>query len=170
MERFYQLWVEAIDKANGSVWAPHFFSWFDDPTNSIKVAESYRIPPRWTGLARKYPKLKLEQIAWYDKKYAEQTDKSLLMQEFPSDWHEAFVSSGRHVFNLEMLDDMSRRCADPKWVGEISDDGHTISWLDNPEGYWSIWKHPRAGKRYLIAADISEGVQGGSWSVMTVFD
>lgn len=170
MERFYQLWVEAIDKASGSVWTPHFFSWFDDTTNALEVSETYRIPPRWLGLARKYPKLKKGQIAWYDKKYAEQTDKSLLFQEFPSDWHDAFVSSGRHVFNLEMLDDMSRRCTYPKWVGEISDDGHTIAWIDNPEGYWSVWKHPRAGKRYLITADISEGVAGGSWSVMTVFD
>lgn len=98
------------------------------------------------------------------------TDKSLIPQEFPENEEEAFLSSGRHIFNTKLLQLMYDRCPPPLWKGELTDNKHTISFDHLPEGRLSIWKPLKDFKSYLIACDVAEGVKGGAFSVGAVFD
>lgn len=98
------------------------------------------------------------------------TDKSLIPQEFPATEEEAFLSTGRHIFDTKKLQGMYDRCQPPLWIGELHDDKHTLSFDHLPEGRLSIWKPLKDFKSYLISADVAEGVKGGAYSVAAVFD
>lgn len=170
-ELFYRLWKEASDPHSGSPWKPHFFSWFEDPTNSLDVPLNFRLTDAERKLKNRY-NLKDQQIAWYRSKRAGMADKSLLPQEYPSDAEEAFISSGRHVFNLEKLKIMRERlkiAVKPR-VGDVVEDGQKVKFLDNDEGFTKVWKMPNHTRKYLISADVAEGVPNGNWSVAPVYD
>ena len=99
------------------------------------------------------------------------TDKSLIPQEFPETEEEAFLSTGRHIFNTHLLHEMQKRLAPaPLWKGELVDNKHTISFDHLPEGRLSIWKPIKDFKNYIISADVAEGISNGAWSVAAVID
>ena len=98
------------------------------------------------------------------------SDKSLIPQEFPETADEAFLYSGRPAFNPKQLAIYAKRVSDPLWIGEVVDDGHTVDLDINQAGQLKVWKSPRQGRRYIIAADVAEGVKGGAYSVAQVID
>lgn len=171
-EIFYRLWKAAKDPKSGSPWKPHFFAWFEDPTNRRALPEG-RIP-QWNAKFAKMKKtyrLTDEQINWYRFKQAEEPDPAKMPQEHPCNDEEAFLASGRPVFDLQALAEMKAKCETAPWVGEVTDDGKTVAWQDDPElGNLRVWKHPRQGRSYLIWADVGEGIPDGDFSVAQVFD
>ena len=109
------------------------------------------------------------------------TDKSLIPQEFPTDEHEAFLTSGRPCFNQKKLRLMYARCEQPMMIGDLSDNGAEILFTHSEKGKLTIWKNYHEHKNYLIAADIAGGVpedqtideeksEHRAWSVAAVFD
>ena len=177
-ERFNLMWEEAGDPQGGSGWKRHFFGWFEDPTHSAPVPEHLSPLLLTAAEARMRESIKAgtgveisdAQIYWYRQTYNSMPDKSKMVQEYPSNAREAFISSGRHVFNIQKLDEYLQRCTPAQWVGELTDDGHTVQFRDNPEGPFSMWKNRRDGRRYLISADVAKGVLDGAWSVARVWD
>lgn len=170
-EAFYNLWKEAKDPDSGSPWKPHFFAWFDDPGNSTPIP--YGVTFRMTDLESKMKsqyKLTNEQVYWYRNKRASMTDKTLMPQEHPSNDQEAFLSSGRHAFDLVKIQEKKLKCRPPLHIGELIDDGKEIKFHADVEGRLRVWKLPRLGRRYLISADISEGIQGGDYARFDVLD
>ena len=172
-EAFFRLWRDASDPQSGSPWKAHFFSWFEDPTNRIdKPTHMNTILTDQEKRMQKDHNLELEQILWYRNKRSEMVDKALMPQEHPSTAQEAFLSSGRHAFDLKKIAEKKSRAKinPPLFTGELFDDGHKIVLNDNPEGRLSVWKMPREGRMYLVSADASEGVQDGDFSVAHVID
>lgn len=172
-EAFHRLWQEAKDEQSGSPWEAHFFSWFEDPTNKAALPTGVNI--RFTDQEKRMEKaykLSDEQIYWYRTKRASLADKSLMPQEYPCTDSEAFLSSGRHVFDMQKLDQMKERAKNNPalYVGEFLDDGRQVKFVDNQEGTVKIWKMPRPERQYLISADCSEGVPGGDFSVAQILD
>lgn len=172
-ERFHELWKKAEIKENESVWTPHFFAWFDDPTNRVQ-----EIPPgklKWTQeeltLKSTYDLDDL-QVLWYRQKKKSMLDPSKMPQEYPSNAIEAFISSGRPVFNQSKLKEKKEMIAgeEPQYIGDLVDDGANIKLIQNPQGCLRIWKPPRNTRRYLISSDIAEGIPGGDFSVGQVID
>lgn len=174
-EKFYQLWEEAGDAAAKSSWKRHFFAWWMDPTN-VRAPEKNFVASEQeremrTAIQSEFKfKITDEQIFWYRQKRAEQTDKSKMPQEFPSNAREAFLSSGRTIFNIQKLEIMRKRANPPQLIGELRDDAHTLDFFDRSDGPLTIWKSYRPDRKYLIAADVAEGVAGGAYSVGAVFD
>lgn len=92
----------------------------------------------------------------------------LLLQEYPSTPHEAFIASGSTVFNVKALAHME------KLVREAP----TYTIHDNPErepyvvedkhAKLKIWDMPEKGEEYVIGADAAEGLEGGDFSVADV--
>lgn len=92
----------------------------------------------------------------------------LLLQEYPSTPHEAFIASGSTVFNVKALSHME------KLVREAP----TYTIHDNPErepyvvedkhAKLKIWDMPEKGEEYVIGADAAEGLEGGDFSVADV--
>lgn len=170
-EIFNRLWKEAEDPNSGSPWRRHFFSWFEDPTNSLDIPAGVR--PVWNAednRIRKAHGVTDRQAWWYKQKRAGMADPRLMVQEYPSTPEEAFLSSGGNVFNVEALGLMRRRAVPATWRGEVADDGRTVAWSDLDDGNLRVWKHPRQGRSYLIAADTAEGVMGGDYLVAQVLD
>lgn len=101
---------------------------------------------------------------WYLAK-KEDLPEWVLAQEYPDNPDDAFLKSGRPVFNLEMLraiepDEPKRGYLDPKKL-EFVEDG----------GPLRIWKFPDfAHGRYVIGADPSQGLEHGDYASVHVIN
>lgn len=82
-----------------------FFPWYADPKNNVKVHEGMELkhPDLVLTLAEKY-NLTPEQQFFYDQKYDDLDEE--VFQFYPSEPREAFLSSGRPVFNLRQIQDL----------------------------------------------------------------
>ena len=128
------------------------------------VAGEVDYRPRFFGWREFYTPDQFEKIK------AGFSDKSLIPQEFPETVDESFLYSGRPAFNPLKLQIYDKKISDPKWVGEVVDDGRTVDINLSPGGLLKVWKAPRQGHRYLVSADVAEGVKGGAYSVAQVID
>lgn len=111
-----------------------------------------------------------------------------LPQEYPSTWQEAFIASGKNVFNPLALQEMEK---DATPLGDV--DYYKITPLEDrpyeefeleqipfeenetPDDFTykaplKIWEKPKPYKEYVIGADVAEGLKGGDFSVATVVD
>ena len=80
---------------------------------------------------------------------------------------EAFISSGRPVFNIEKLNaDIERLRGQTFRRGDLS--GNRL--VDNPRGSFRIYRDCKTDSRYAIGADVAEGLETGDFSTMTVLD
>jgi len=176
MEKFAEMWFEAEDPNIESPWAQHFFAWWMDQDNVRPVTDKRFAATSEEGRMReavqKLYKITLtdEQINWWRWERSRQSDKALMPQEHPSFPREAFLSSGRHVFPLPKLEIMETRVKDPIMVGYLEDDDKAIRPVDDPDGPLTIWIPPREGRRYIIPADLAEGVKDGAFNVAPVMD
>jgi len=168
-ELVYRLWEEAGDQKSNSVWKRFFSPWFEDKTNTLTSPKFIILSPSEIKMKKDY-NLSNDQIFWYRMKLSEQTEKDKMVQEYPCNAREAFISSGRHFLNMERLDEMEKRCLPPTWIGEVFDDGSTVSFNLNKEGSLFVWKMPRDNEQFLIVADVAEGVVGGCFSVAKVYN
>lgn len=94
-----------------------------------------------------------------------QGDEILFMQEYPAEPEEAFISSGRPVFQIKALRDYQSRIKEGEKRGYLQEnpDG-TIQFIDDPKGYVEIWQDPKPGMQYSIGADVAEGLAHGDFS------
>lgn len=109
-----------------------------------------------------------------------------LTQEYPSTWQEAFVASGKNVFNTLSLQEMEKE-ADPIEETEY----YNIDPGDYYEDYileripfetaekeedftykapLKVFEMPIPGHEYVIGADVAEGLANGDYSVAEVVD
>lgn len=110
-----------------------------------------------------------------------------MFQEYPSTAHEAFISSGRAVFNVMSLERMEKKVSSPEvtkyYTINIDYDGwqdyilEEIPYVaqDNPDTFTyaaplKIFKHPKPGHEYVIGGDVAEGLANGDFSVADVVD
>jgi hypothetical protein len=115
-----------------------------------------------------------------------QGDLDKYHQEYPSNAREAFVTTGRNVFDREALGKMY--LASQKRVRESPaalytvpvkrsrNDGRNAYTLEPlPEkGELAVWRPPRTGREYRVGVDVSEGLEIGNrdtdYSVAVVLD
>lgn len=101
---------------------------------------------------------------WYSVKKAQLPDWQLA-QEYPSDPDEAFVRSGRPVFDLDVLRNLET--IDPR-RGRLAFDG-AVTWYEDG-GPLSVWEFPQPDSVYCIGADVAEGLSYGDYSVAQVIN
>ena len=111
-----------------------------------------------------------------------------LPQEYPSTWEEAFIASGKNVFNPLALQEMEKDATpledvDYYKITPLEDRPYEefeleqIPFEENetPDDFTykaplKIWERPKPYKEYVIGADVAEGLKGGDFSVATVVD
>ena len=165
---FHQAWVRAINKE--SDWAPHFYSWFWDPSNVLRDrAEPFELSPEERSLMEAYG-LSWPQMAWRRWKLRTMTNPELFPQEYPASWSEAFLSSGAMVFDWRAVQAQETAAAKPLWVGTAADRGERTEIVPDPRGKLKIFVPPVENRRYLLVADAADGVPGGAYSVVDVMD
>lgn len=111
-----------------------------------------------------------------------------LPQEYPSTWEEAFIASGKNVFNPLALQEMEKDATPLEDVGyykitpledrpyeEFELEKVAFEPNETPDDFTykaplKIWEKPKPYKEYVIGADVAEGLKGGDFSVATVVD
>ena len=104
--------------------------------------------------------LDAEQLYWYWNKYDKYLDKDLIKQEYPCTPQEAFLLSGKNVFDTAVILDRLSRLDKPLKVGyfRYDYDGLRISnirWVNDRSGYIKIYRLPNSPEitEYCIGGD-----------------
>ena len=104
--------------------------------------------------------LEPEQLFWYWNKFDKYLDKDLIKQEYPCTPHEAFLLSGKNVFDTAIILERLQHLQKPLKTGyfEYDYDGLRISnihWINDKSGYIKIYQVPNvpAYTEYCIGGD-----------------
>lgn len=159
---FYDLWKGAVDGTNG--YDAVFIPWFIDVTYRRPVTRELEHTPDELDLINKYD-LDDEQLMFRRQKIAE-NGIDMFKQEYPATADEAFLTSGRPVFNPEQLMENLETALDP--IGRMSLEGDAFE--ANSRGELTLYRTIDPGESYYIGADVALGVRGGDWSVAQVLD
>lgn len=98
---------------------------------------------------------------WYEAKKRDLPDWQLA-QEYPDNPEEAFIRSGRPVFDLEAL--RAIEPVDPSCGYLKNELGRNVYTFINDGGELSIWDFPTLNENYVIGADVAEGLGHGDYS------
>lgn len=101
---------------------------------------------------------------WYARERAAKEEEGRLSyfhQEYPENPVEAFIQSGRPVFDQEYLTKARRRLDQ-----EVEDGLRPLARADG----LTVWEEAVPDHRYVIGADVSEGVADGDYDVAAVVD
>jgi len=159
---FYELWKGAVEGTNG--YTPVFIPWFTDPLYREPVTETFERSPEEQELVEKYD-LDDEQLMFRRRKIA-QNGHDLFRQEYPSYPEEAFLTTGRPVFNPDQL---QARLEDTRDIQErLALEGE--EWVHHNRGELTVYRTHDEGERYVIGADVAMGVRNGDFSVAQVLD
>lgn len=159
---FYEFWKGAIEGTNGFI--PFFSPWFDSPEYRESVSENFERTYEEEELVALYG-LDNEQLMFRRINIA-QNGREAFMQEYPSNAEEAFISSGRPVFNPEQIHDMLQNASEPLEKQALEDGTFRI----HPRGELLIYHPHDPGETYYIGADVAMGQRGGDYSVAQVLD
>ncbi len=127
---------------------------------------------RWL---RDEKELTAEQLYWYWNKYDKYLDKDLIKQEYPCTPHEAFLLSGKNVFDtaiiLERLDNIPKPIKTGYFAYDY--DGLKISnirWVNDKNGYIKIYSVPNTPEitEYCIGGDTAG--EGSDFFIGQVLD
>jgi hypothetical protein len=186
---FHSMTMKAIElsKTNAELskldWKFHFFAWWQDPKYAVSVpkrglllsksqAEYFDAVEQVTGV-----KLSDEQKQWYILKEDDQGEE--MKQEFPSTPLEAFLVSGRRVFNANHAMIAESQCESPLIVYDIEPVTGKRTKAEKPskldeQGVKSlhnmllVWELPDEDEDYAIGVDIAEGLEHGDRSSIDV--
>ena len=158
------------DKTDYNGYLPIFLPWQIFPEYSTPL------PKEWKGKLRLDPaideyfkerakagvKFTKEQKYWAAVKIRNRCggDIEKFKQEYPSTAREAFLSSGRMVFDILKLDQMERECKPPKANIEFYMQEGKVKYrtVNRTENCWSVWKFPIKHHNYVLFGDVAEGL------------
>ena len=159
---YHSLWEGAVNGTNGFV--PVFIPWYVDPTYVEDVPENFERTPDEEDLAEEY-NLSDEQLMFRRRKIA-QNGIDLFRQEYPAYPEEAFLTTGRPVFNPEQLQKCLTEAKDVKERMALEGD----EFINNARGELTTYLKHDPGGQYVIGADVAMGVRNGDYSVAQVLD
>jgi hypothetical protein len=159
---FYELWKGAVEGVNG--YEPVFIPWFLDPEYRTPAPKGFDPTPAEEDLAAQHD-LDNDQL-WWRRLKINQSGIDLFKQEYPATAEEAFLTTGRPVFDPEAL---TKRAAS---LGPIQERMGLVfdKWEPSPVGELHQFMPIESGGNYTIGADVAMGVRGGDFSVAQVLD
>jgi hypothetical protein len=167
-----------------SEWELLTIFWWENPEYARPLAvapdrfQATLTPEEWE-MKRQY-NLSLEQLHW--RRWAIMNmlngDSTLFKQEYPSNFEEGFIASGRPRFNQAALARMP--LIHNAVRGELEETNYggssRIAFWPNERGALTVFKKPDPAKTYIIGSDSSEGIDANDgegeadpdWSVSIV--
>lgn len=183
---FYERWQRASNPETRGDWRAVFFAWFDDPEYRRPVESGVMNPVPSCVVdvelfLREERELKAlfnlddEQLNWRRWAIVNRCGNSLEMfrQEYPSTPEEAFLTTGRPVFNQQalnfrkrglMAEDLRRKGEkrSGRWVaGRIVRGTVMPRFLPDEGGDLRVYEFPKPQESYVISADVAEGITKG---------
>jgi len=104
---------------------------------------------------------------WYDNE-AKDTPDWQMAQEYPDNPEDAFLRSGRPVFNLQVLRKME--ACPPLAEGFLERDELGVLTFNEDGGPLKVWELPQEKVKYVIGADVAEGLDHGDYSSFHVMN
>jgi hypothetical protein len=161
---FHRLCLSAA--AGDSDWQLFFFAWWEHPEYARQIeGDRARFQTSLSAdereILRQY-KLTLEQLNWrrwcIRNKLA--GDAELFKQEYPSNFEEAFLASGRPRFDYQAVSRMP--LVHDAAVGGLERNlyagTHRLAFLPREHGELKLFFKPDPAKTYVIGADSAEGI------------
>lgn len=164
-------------------WKFHFFAWWQDPKYQLPVPKRgltlSKVHQEYFSAIEKAMSMTLtdEQKQWYVLKESEQGEE--MKQEFPSTPLEAFLVSGRRVFNAIDAMNAEAECESPLIVYDMEPTTGNKSKVQRPErldeqgqqtlhNMLLVWELADEEEEYAIGVDIAEGLEHGDRSSIDV--
>ena len=167
---FYDEWMRA--ERGESEFVPLFFPWYEMSDYRMPVPDDFSLTDEEAELKELYS-LDDEQIVWRRWCISANCKGSIdtFHQEYPSTPHEAFLSSGRPVFDSKILDKAIMEAKEPVKQGRVvkANPKAMPKFRSEYRGVLKIWEEPEEGASYVIGIDSASGEQNGDYSVMSVF-
>ena len=162
-EEFKKRWGDAVEgsRRGEDSYIPVFFAWHEMKEYRRKVPAGFVPTDEETELSQTFG-LNLEQIAW--RRWAIQNlcggDINRFRQEYPSSPDEAFIATGKCVFDKDMLILRRQQALKYTWewgsfrvkyniLGKIE----SFQWVPDKKGFIRIRKKPEEGVPYVIGGD-----------------
>ena len=166
---FHRQWQMA--ERGESAYTPMFFPWFEEEGYRQNVPDDFIITEEERELKERYD-LSDEQLCW--RRWCIRANcggsADQFRQEYPSTPNEAFLASGRPVFDVGALEAARKNCSPAKEEGRVVEIEGRVVFQSGYNGYLKMWERPRDGHQYVIGIDTSEGLKNGDYSVMSVWD
>lgn len=170
---FYDVFTESMDDVKRGIepdFYPLFIPWFLTKRYSRKRRSGEpRLSKSEIEFRNKY-NLTEGQCLWYRdqrRKYGER-----VTEEYPSNWMEAFLSSGLSYFRREIMEQYRQAANDsePLRTGRYKMLAAKVAaWKDDPGGETRIYGSPEEGHRYSIGIDFASG-RAKDYSAIVVID
>jgi hypothetical protein len=94
------------------------------------------------------------------------TKEEFFRQWYPATAEEAFIYSGKQVFPAAELRIATEECFNPLYVGDFN--MHNGRFEAHVKGMVKVWEKPIPGAKYVIGADIAEGLISGDFTCCDV--
>ena len=170
---FHKNYLAARDRK--SAYEAFFMAWHEFKSYRMPLTVS---PQEFTDLLtneeremQKAYSLSLEQLHW--RRWAIENkcgrDPEKFRQEYPGNDVECWLLSGRRRFDQNRLQQMLLAAVPPKFRCYLKEKGSLVDLEENADGYVRIWKFPTHGHRYVVGADVAEGLEKGDYSALLMF-
>jgi hypothetical protein len=159
---FHDIWKGAVEGTNG--FTPVFVPWFIAPEYRLPCVDPLDYTPEEERLREKFG-LDDEQLMFRRHRIA-QTSFELFQQEFPAEPDEAFLTTGRPVFNPQILTNRLQETQEIVARLALEENG----WVNHPRGELLQYYHHDPAETYYIGADTAMGGGKGDYSVAQILD
>ena len=165
-EEFYNKWKSA-ESGRGD-FIPLFFPWFENDEYVREVPRDFTIEPEEQDLMERHPLIDIKKIAWRRYKIQNEMGSALISpldqfrQEYPSNPREAFISTGRPVFNIDQIESHIEQLNTVSFKEGIIDSFGKF--IEQPRGPYKLFLPVQEGKVYALGADVAEGLESGDFS------
>jgi hypothetical protein len=165
--KFREQWVGATNGSTGYV--PFFSAWYESPEYATQAPDDFEPTHEEIELIAAY-KLTNAQLIWRRRKIAT-SGIDLFQQEYPATPDEAFISTGRPVFNPDYLQQRLRNPKTPIKRMAVEDTGQELGILkEHSRGELLVYAEVDPKETYVIGADVGMGLRGGDASCAQVLD
>lgn len=173
-ESYYEQWMAA--ERGDYIYKPFFVAWYEIDDYQLNVPLGFRLNKAEIELVTRCPQITDANLVWRRMKiseYSKDKDSNLppderFKQDFPSYAEEAFLSSGRPVFDLGKVKNQINFLKEnvPHPISIKITQPHLKMF---PE-LLTVFAIPVKGKKYFIGADVAEGLEVGDSSSAFVMD
>jgi hypothetical protein len=160
---FADLWAQAVERLGGGPILPQVREGAWRLRRELRAAS----PPEdgWLPVFLPFDLRPGRDAGWWERRKEANPRPKQHFQEYPRDPEEAFVQTGRPVFDKEYLDKHKLLFEEPldrsKWPDAFA------RWKPDE---LRIFRLPVVGHRYVAGADVAEGLEHGDYSDLRVLD
>lgn len=171
---FYELWMAA--EAGESIYKPFFVPWYEIDDYSIEKPRDFIISAEEADMLLRFKDMTVKNLAWRRLKvseYSKDPESNLppgerFKQDFPCYPEEAFLFSGRPVFDIEKLrGQINDLRTIPPPIVKVKIVKPVLAMFPQ---MLTVFNTPIKGKKYFIGADVAEGLEIGDNSSAFVMD